>query len=156
MEVRIAEQYKTRQKLVGQKAGNKQKGAKNMAKLTKEDRHNLIGRICMMNTIFIKEYREELLKAKEEKKKAEEMMKEESDEIRCMVMTGDWNAKVDLDCIKTCSEIFDYLYDEENDVEPWQLIAINAMMDKCNEDNSVDYALPQAISDVLGIRFMKD
>lgn len=127
-----------------------------MAKFTKEDRHNLIGRICKMNMIFTEEYLKELETAEQEKKKAEELKKTETDEIRCVVMTGDWNAQVDLDCMKTCAEIIGYLRDEENDVEAWQLAGINAMMYKSNEEHSVDYSMPQAISDVLGIRFMKD
>lgn len=127
-----------------------------MPKFTKEDRKNLMTRICKLNMIFTEEYLNELKTAEEEKKKAEELKKTETDEIRCVVMTGDWNAQVDLDCMKTCAEIIGYLRDEENEVEAWQLAGINAMMDKSNEEHSVDYSMPQAISDVLGIRFMKD
>lgn len=126
-----------------------------MTTFTKEVRMKLMTRICKLNMIFTEEYLNELKTAEEEKKKVEELKETERDELCCMVLTGEWNANVDLDCMKTCAEIIGYLRDEENDVEAWQLAGINAMMDKSNEEHSVDYSMPQAISDILGIRFMQ-
>lgn len=57
--------------------------------------------------------------------------------------------------MKSCVEIIHYLTSEEEVVAPWQMAGITAMLDKSNEEHSFDYSMPQAISDVLGIRFIK-
>ena len=126
-----------------------------MKESTKETRINLITRICKMNMLFQIEYFEDLKKAEEEQKQAEELKKSESDDIQVMLMTGDWNAKVSLDCMKSCAEVCDYLREEKNELYEWQAKAITAMIDQAKEDESYPYDMPQAISDILGIRFMK-
>ena len=126
-----------------------------MSEVTMETRKDLARRIATLNYYYTDEYLQELAKAEEEKKAAEEMKNDPTDEFRCMVMTGDWNAHVNLECMKNCVEIIHYLTNEEEVVEPWQLAGITAMLDKSNEEHSFDYSMPQAISDVLGIRFIK-
>lgn len=124
-----------------------------MAEVKMEDRKALAGRIAKLNYLYTDDYLKELDHSKEEKAKAEAM--KDSDEICCMVMTGEWNAKVSLDCMKSCVEVIHYLLNNEEVVESWQMAGITAMIDKSNEENSFDYSMPQAISDVLGIRFLK-
>ncbi len=126
-----------------------------MSEVRMEARKELAKRIAALNYLFTSEYLQEIGKAEEEKKIAEKMKNEESNEFRCIVMTGDWNAQVDLDCMKSCVEIIKYLTDENEAVEGWQMAGIKAMLDQSNEDRSYDYSMPQAISDVLGIRFLK-
>ena len=126
-----------------------------MSEVMMEERKALARRIASLNYVYTNEYIQELEKAEEEKKAAEAMKNDPSDEFRCMVMTGDWNAHVNLDCMKSCVEIIHYLTNEEEVVESWQMAGITAMLDKSNEDHSYDYSMPQAISDVLGIRFIK-
>ena len=124
-----------------------------MAEVTREERKALAGRITKLNYLYTDEYLKELAKGEEEKARAKAM--KDRDEFCCMVMTGDWNAKVDLDCMKSCVEVIHYLLNDDEAVESWQMAGITAMIDKSNEENSFDYSLPQAISDVLGIRFLK-
>lgn len=126
-----------------------------MSEVTMEARKDLARRIATLNYYYTAEYLQELTTAEKEKKAAEAMKSEQTDEFRCMVMTGDWNAHVNLECMKNCVEIVNYLTDKEEVVELWQLAGITAMLDKSNEEHSYDYSMPQAISDVLGIRFMK-
>lgn len=126
-----------------------------MSEVTMEARKDLARRIAILNYYYTAEYLQELTTAEKEKKAAEAMKSEQTDEFRCMVMTGDWNAHVNLECMKNCVEIVNYLTDKEEVVELWQLAGITAMLDKSNEEHSYDYSMPQAISDVLGIRFMK-
>ena len=126
-----------------------------MSDITKETCRALATRIARMENLFTAEYIQELAKAEQEKKAAEAMKNEPGDEFKCIVMTGDWNAQVDLDCMKSCVEIIAYLTEDDCDLQDWQLAGITAMLDKANENHSVDYSMPQAISDVLGIRFLK-
>ena len=126
-----------------------------MSEVTMEARKDLARRIAILNYYYTAEYLQELTTAEKEKKAAEAMKSEQTDEFRCMVMTGDCNAHVNLECMKNCVEIVNYLTDKEEVVELWQLAGITAMLDKSNEEHSYDYSMPQAISDVLGIRFMK-
>ncbi len=127
------------------------KGRLNGMEITKEARNALATRISKMNYMFTEEYLKEIEIREEEEKKAKNLKDDEF-----MVMTGDWNAKVDLDCMKSCVEIIKYLTDDEETVEPWQFAGITAMLDQANKEHSVDYSMPQAISDVLGIRFLKN
>ena len=125
-----------------------------MKEITKQDRKDLATRISRMNYLFTSEYIEELRKIEEEKKAVEAA--KNSDKQVVVVMTGEWNAQVDLDCMKACVEIIDYLMnDDECDLTYWQLSGINAMLDASNEEGEVNYSMPQAISDCLGIRFLK-
>ena len=126
-----------------------------MSEITMEERKALARRIAALNYVYTDEYIQELAKAEEEKMAAEAMKNEPTNEFRCMVMTGDWNAHVNLECMKNCVEIIHYLTKEEEVVEPWQMAGITAMLDKSNEEHGYDYSMPQAISDVLGIRFIK-
>ena len=126
-----------------------------MSEVTMEERKALARRIASLNYVYTDEYLQELAKAEEEKKAAEAMKNDSSDEFHCMIMTGDWNAHVNLDCMKSCVEIIHYLTDEKEEVCPWQMAGITAMLDKSNEEHGYDYSMPQAISDVLGIRFIK-
>ena len=80
----------------------------------------------------------------------------DNDDFCCMIMTGEWNAKVTLDAMKTCVEVIDFLIDKDEEVLAWQGAGITAMLDKAHEEHEFSYDLPQAISDILGIRFLKD
>lgn len=124
-----------------------------MKEITMAERKELAARMAKLNFYYTEEYIAEVAKAEEEKKKAEAM--KESGEFCCMIMTGDWNAHVDLDCMKECCEVIRYLNNEDEDVEAWQYMGIMAMLDQANEDRCFDYSMPQAISDILGIRFSK-
>lgn len=126
-----------------------------MTEITKETRRELATRIARMENVFTAEYIKELAKAEEEKKAAAAMKNESGNEFKCLVMTGDWNAQVDLECMKSCVEIIAYLTEDDCDMQDWQHAAITAMLDTANENHFVDYSMPQAISDVLGIRFIK-
>ena len=120
---------------------------------TMEQRKELAGRIHRLNSLFTIEYLEELENGKKEQEAVQKM--KEGGEPEIMVLTADWNAKVNLDGMRDCMDVIKYLSNEENEVYLWQLAGINAMLDQSNADKSFDYSLPTAISDVLGIRFMK-
>ena len=126
-----------------------------MDEITMENRKDLARRIATLNYYYTAEYLQELDKAEQEKKAAEELKNGQVDEFRCMILTGDWNAQVDLDCMKSCVEIIRYLIDEKEVVEAWQVAGITAMLDKSNEEHCFDYSMPQAISDVLGSSLQK-
>ena len=57
------------------------------------------------------------------------------------------------DCMKAANEVVKFLKDKENEVEEWQLAAINAMYDTCNtmEEGQVTipFDLPYAIKGLL-------
>lgn len=125
-----------------------------MKEMNMEERKALATRITKLNYLLTSDYIKELSVKAEEEKKAAEM--KDTDGFCCMIMTGDWNSKVTLDCMKTCVEVVDFLIDKDEEVLAWQAAGINAMLDKANEEHEFDYNLPQAISDILGIRFLKD
>ena len=122
---------------------------------TMEQRRELAVRIHKLNSLFTREYLAELENQKKEQEAIKKLESDSSSEIKCMALTADWNASVDLDCMTECIEVIDYLQNEEEPVELWQLAGISAMICQSNKDHSFDYSLPQAISDVLGIRFLK-
>lgn len=125
-----------------------------MMEMNREERVALAGRISKLNYLFTADYIKALAVKSEEEKKAEAM--KEKDEFCCMIMTGDWNSKVVLDCMKSCVEVIDFLLNDKEEVLQWQGAGITAMLDKANEEHEFDYSLPQAVSDILGIRFTKN
>ena len=120
--------------------------------ITMEERKALAGRIAKLNYLYTADYLGDLETAEEEKKKIAEMQKK--DEFCCMILTGEQNAKITLDCMKSCVDVIRFLNDEKNGVDAWQMAGIKAMLDQSNSDGGFSYDLPQAISDVLGIRFL--
>ena len=56
-------------------------------------------------------------------------------------------------CMKAASEVVKFLSDKENEVEEWQLAAINAMYESCNtmEEGhvTIPFDLPYAIKGLL-------
>ena len=126
-----------------------------MYEATMEERKELANRIHRLNSLFTLDYLDDLKKAEEEKAAAKRMTEENSDKITVMVMTGDWNAKVTLGCMKDCMDIIKFLADKEKQVLGWQMDAINAMLNRANEEKEYDFSMPTAISDVLGIRYLK-
>ena len=113
----------------------------------KESIRNLMKRVSCMNMLFTEEYVKELENLEKEKELVEKAKK--SEEPTCVVMTADWNAKVDLDCMKECTKIFQYLNGHADDIEEWVIAGINAMMDKVNEMKELPYDLPTVIYKML-------
>lgn len=67
-----------------------------------------------------------------------------------MISTAENNARVMKSCMKEAAE---FLRDEKNDVEEWQLAGINAMFDQCNKENMVPYDMPTAIKGLLCMQY---
>lgn len=94
-------------------------------------------------------------KARQEATAIEKIMKEAegSGATVCAVSCAYNNIRCMHDCMKTANDVVEYLANEENDVEDWQLAAINAMYETCNnlETGSavVPFDLPYAIKGLL-------
>lgn len=117
----------------------------------KEIRIALCKRLHHLGWFYTQEYMQELDNKAEEEKKIQEM--KESNEPVCCVLTADNNAKVMLDCMKATKAIMELLRDEDEDVEDWQISAINAALDTTNESNFVSFDLPYCILGMLGAQY---
>lgn len=90
-----------------------------------------------------------------EKAEIEKMMKEaeDSDKVVCAVSCAENNIRCMHDCMKAANDVVKFLADKENEVEEWQIAAINAMYDTCNtmeEGHAViPFDLPYAIKGLL-------
>ena len=84
----------------------------------------------------------EMLKEEERGEKEKEAFEKakEAGELVVMISTAENNARVMKSCMKEAREAAEFLRDEKNDVEDWQLAGINAMFDQCNKENMVPYA----------------
>ena len=91
-------------------------------------------------------------KNKEKEKEAFEKAKE-AGELVVMISTAENNARVMKNCMKEAREAAEFLRDEKNDVEEWQLAGINAMFDQCNKENMVPYDMPTAIKGLLCMQY---
>ena len=91
-------------------------------------------------------------KNKEKEKEAFEKAKE-AGELVVMISTAENNARVMKSCMKEAREAAEFLRDEKNDVEEWQLAGINAMFDQCNKENMVPYDMPTAIKGLLCMQY---
>ena len=63
----------------------------------------------------------------------------------------DGNISALKDCIRETRDVLNFLKDEDNVVEEWRLVGINAMFDNCNEERIIPYDLPLAIKGILCI-----
>ena len=116
--------------------------------------HNTKGTIYRMHklmSIMTLEYLADLEKAEEERKACEEA--EKNNDPVVMVLTGETNARMTLEYMKEIRKCINFMNDEKNEVEDWQLAGINAMFDQVNEDKFVPFDLAYAISGILGIVF---
>ena len=111
-------------------------------------RKETITRLHVMMSILSMEYMDNLSKAEEEQKACEEAKK--SGELKITVLTGDWNAKVMMDCMKETRKAIEYMKNDDNDIEEWQLAGINAMFDTVNATGNLPFDLPTAICGILG------
>jgi hypothetical protein len=110
-------------------------------------------RLRLLMSCYSIEYLHDLDVAEKEKKAVEKA--KESDELTCFVMVGEQNAKVMLDCMKSVRDAIEYMKDEENIVENWQLAGINAMLEQANEDHMISFDLGYAICGILGTEYCK-
>lgn len=88
----------------------------------------------------------------EKEKEAFEKAKE-TGELVMMISTAENNARVMKSCMKEAREAAEFLRDEKNDIEEWQLAGINAMFDQCNKENMVPYDMPTAIKGLLCMQY---
>lgn len=108
-------------------------------------------RIRRATYYYTEMYVKELDKRKHEivaEKKAQERY-EHTGKVEVIVMTAENNAKVMMGCITDCIHAVNILKDKEQDVEPWMLAGINAMMDKANEDHTIPFDLTTSICGLL-------
>lgn len=108
-------------------------------------------RIQRATYLYTEEYVKEMDNRKREiaaEKEAQERY-ERTGKIEMIVMTAENNAKVMMDCITDCIHAVNILKNKEEDVEPWMLAGINAMMDKANEDHIIPFDLPTSICGLL-------
>ena len=102
--------------------------------------------------IATKEDEERAAKNREKEKEAFEKAKE-AGELVVMISTAENNTRVMKSCMKEAREAAEFLRDEKNDVEEWQLAGINAMFDQCNKENMVPYDMPTAIKGLLCMQY---
>lgn len=117
----------------------------------KEIRISLCKRLHHLGWFYTQEYLKELENKVEEEKRIQEL--KNSDEPVCCVLTADNNAKVMLDCMKATNAAMDILRDEDEDVEDWQISAINAALDTTNDSQYVSFDLPYCILGMMGAQY---
>ena len=88
----------------------------------------------------------------ESEKEAFEKAKEAGHQV-IMISTADNNARVMKSCMKKARKAAEFLKDEKNDIEEWQIAGINAMFDQCNKENIVPYDMPTAITGLLCMQY---
>lgn len=118
-----------------------------------EERKQVITRIQCLTYWYTTEYMEVLDDQRTEEKAIRELRTraDESREIKMVVLSAENNVKVILSCITSCVKAVNILRNE--DVEPWMLAGINAMIDKVNETGIVPYDLPISICGLLCSQF---
>lgn len=114
-----------------------------------ETRKGVHKRVRMLLSFFASEYIEDLAKKEIEDAAIRTMEENLGSSPRVMVLTAENNSRVMLDCMKDCNKILKILYDEDVDVEDWQLAGMNAIFDRLNESHEIPYDLPAALLGLL-------
>ena len=118
-----------------------------------EDRKELGHRIQRIMYHLTCEYMDEMEKKAEEDKAVEEMKNNPSGEVRCMVLTAEWNAHVLMDCMKDCRRAVRILADKGEDIEAWMIAGANAAIDEATKDGFIPFDLPTCLCGLLGAEF---
>lgn len=119
-----------------------------------EIRKSVHKRVRMLLSFFASEYIEDLNKKEIEDAAVRTMEENPGSSPRIMVLTAENNARVMLDCMKDCDKILKILYDEDVDVEDWQLVGMNAIFDRLNESGEIPYDLPAALLGLLLAQYL--
>ncbi len=114
-----------------------------------EERKATARRIQRLCYIFTSDYIDDMKKASEEEEACKRMKENPDGEIKIMVLTGDQNAKVSLECMTECVKAVRLLLNPKEDIDDWMLAGINAMIDKSNEAHGYAFDLPTAINGVM-------
>jgi hypothetical protein len=114
-------------------------------------RKETVQRLMKLLGVFTMDYLSDLENIENEKKLCAEA--EQTGEPKIIVLTGEQNAKVMLNCMKEIRKAVKFLNDDENEVDNWQLAGINAMFDTVNETKEIPYDLPYAVCGILGTDF---
>lgn len=123
--------------------------------LLKENREKAIKRTRKLVYFFADFMLQEEEAGRREKAEIEKMMKEAEDSGKVVyaVSCAENNIRCMHDCMKAANDVVKYLANEENEVEDWQLAAINAMYETCNNTEEgkavVPFDLPYAIKGLL-------
>ena len=81
------------------------------------------------------------------------LLNNENSPLNEVISAAENNARVMKSCMKEAREAAEFLRDEKNDIEEWQLAGINAMFDQCNKENMVPYDMPTAIKGLLCMQY---
>lgn len=115
-----------------------------------EERKETARRIQRLMYHYTCDYMDELAKKEKEDKAVEEMKNSSSAEIKCVVLTAEWNAKVVLDCMKDCRKAVRILANKNEEVDNWMLAGINAAITEATKDGFIPFDLPACLCGMLG------
>ena len=118
-----------------------------------ESRETAIRRMKNLAYWFMCEMLNEEEKREKQKEEFEKAKKERPGELVMMVSAADNNARVMKSCMKEARDAAEFLKDEKNDIEEWQLAGINAMFDQCNKEGIVPFDMPTAIKGLLCMQY---
>ena len=116
-----------------------------------ENREKAIKRLKNLAYWFMGEMLEWEEKGEKEKEAFEKAR--EAGQPVIMISTTENNARVMKSCMKEARAAAEFLKDEKNDVEEWQIAGINAMFDQCNKECIVPYDMPTAITGLLCMKY---
>ena len=130
---------------------NSTEGTEDTGSATKEERSETAKRIQRLTYYYTEEYVREMDNKKREDAAVKEMQDAatEGEEIKCMVLTAENNARVMMDCITGCIAAVNILTNMEEDVDDWMIAGINAMLDKIQVTRWVPFDLPTSICGLL-------
>lgn len=121
----------------------------NRESMIKELRKQVISRLCSELYFFSRNMFDEEDTASKKREIAERIKAGHPEEPYYYIDCSENNIKVIKSCMKEILEIIEFLTNSRNPVEEWQLVGMNAMLEKCNECRIIPYDLPTSIKGLL-------
>lgn len=118
-----------------------------------EARKELGRRIQRLMYYYTIEYMDEMENKEREADAIKAMEADSSSEVKCMVLTAEWNAKVMMDCMKECRQAVKILACKDEDVDDWMIAGIDAAITAATKDHTIPFDLPTCINGMLGAEY---
>lgn len=117
------------------------------------ERYDLAKRLQRVTFYYTEEYVKELDNKKREDAAVKAMQESPADDIQCVILTAENNAKIMMDGITDLIHAVNILTNTDEDVDDWMIAGINAALDKANERHVIPFDLPLCINGMLGAQY---
>lgn len=116
---------------------------------SKERVKPIIDKLCRLNYWFCNEMMEDEKKHKEFEKACKEA--KNCDHPVVLISTAEGNMLCMKHCMEETVQVINFMRKNYEDIEEWQIVAVEAMFAQCHKERIIPFDLPVAIMATIGM-----